>query len=188
VSVNTSHETERVPGQVNVPLGGACGDPVTRNGEGQRLDDARAEFRAAWQVMMKRKKRQAKFVKGLLVTFHLVAGLALVVGMGVGGGMGFAVGQRSPFLEELVLSAGLGVLLGFGVSLPVVVVALLCASVCVRFITRARRLIEQFGLGSARFRLAPRNLKHQDALNAIGSESSSWQATSGEVRTRSTPM
>jgi hypothetical protein len=91
-----------------------------RSAGGSRLDDARAEFRAAWQTKVERKRRQAEWAEDLSFVFRQL--LAVIVGFG-SAGAGFLGYLARCGLSHIMTLALAGALLGFILALAAALIA-----------------------------------------------------------------
>jgi len=111
--------------------------PVIRSAEGQRLDDARAEFRAEWQAKVDRKRQQAKRAMRVAIAIKWAAG-----GITFGGIMiGVFLGAKTAATAGYLVSQGMVVVICAAVAslfamLPILL-ALLCSWI---FRSHAERL------------------------------------------------
>lgn len=104
-----------------------------QSAEGQRLDDARAEFRAEWQAKLQAKREGAEHARraedlGIAAQWKLLAG-----GAGVGAALGLLIAVCSGSLANVPFGLVTGILAGVIMILPLEVVVLAAtAGACMR--------------------------------------------------------
>jgi len=95
------------------------GRPRKQSAEGQRLDAARAEFRAGWQAKLDRKREQAIQARWCEDRWLASQGKILVGGSGVGAAFGLIVTAASARpLESIPFCLVIGIVGGLILALP----------------------------------------------------------------------
>lgn len=101
----TAEEALRTPERSKQPNG-------SENREGERLDEARAEFRAAWARKVTEKRRQAAWARMRAASLQRVSREILLAGLLLGAILGPGAFPGAPgfprFLEVVLLGATLG--------------------------------------------------------------------------------
>jgi len=92
--------------------------PVSRNVEGQSLDDARAAFRADWQAMVDRKLRRAAWARTRAAALSQTTGHLRIAGPALGAVLGalFLLGAHG--FPQIIQGTLLGALFGFLAVIP----------------------------------------------------------------------
>jgi hypothetical protein len=152
--------------------------PEIRSAEGERLDAARAEFRAEWQAKIDRKRQQAESARRREVGWDHFCDWFYLRGIALGGGLGGLAGLiLKGLLGALILAAGGALAVGV-IGVPLLVLGLGCKA---WFGMRAQRL-EQELLELGRVELPrealPDRLTPQDVLLAFPAE---WRAKAQET-------
>lgn len=101
-----------------LPPGPATRSGVSRNVSGQSLDDARDEFRAAWEVKLKRKQRNLARARRWIDTLNRITVVILIAGAILGSIGGSVLGVFSGNLAMFLDAVLLGAMIGCGVTLP----------------------------------------------------------------------
>jgi len=103
-----------------------------RSDEGQRLDNARAEFRAAWRAKVERKRQQARTAVNSFAHLRFWAKASLMGFTSFGGVLGCIAGMRSGALSEVLIMTVGGAAFGSTLALLLASILLVCAWLCGR--------------------------------------------------------
>lgn len=109
----------------------------------QRLDDARAEFRAEWQAKLDRKRQQAKRALGHAGDFKVLAELMAVAGAICGLFVGGVIGGGTGHPVVTVIIAVFATLLGLGLALVPAALLRVCGGICRRRGERLEREVRE---------------------------------------------
>lgn len=101
-----------------VPPGLTTHSSVSRNVSGQSLDDARVEFRTAWEARLKRKQRNLAQVRRWIDTINRITVVILMVGVILGAIGGSVLGVFSGNLAMFLDAVLLGAMIGCGATAP----------------------------------------------------------------------
>ena len=131
----TNSDTQPSPGL-------AAYSSVSRNVSGQSLDDARAEFRAAWEVKLKRKQRNLARARRWIGTINQITGLILIAGAILGSIGGSVLGVFSGNLAMFLDAVLIGAMIGSATTLPWVLLVQLPACYLRWYANRTEASIE----------------------------------------------
>lgn len=98
--------------------GSATHSGVSRNVSGQSLDDARAEFRAAWEVKLKQKQRNLAQARRGIDIINRITVVILMVGVILGAIGGSILGVFSGNLAMFLDAVLIGAMIGCGATAP----------------------------------------------------------------------